>query len=197
MASALRMPTVIECMTAELMGLVREGEKASLGLVEQLKEELEKVRPFKVYGEVDLMVEKLEVEELKIPPKEGGRKVKAEKMEKMRKKQMKYMQAQKGEEVEEKSKEELECIVCRQGQNEENLLCLVLQDESSLLSEKLGLKGGFLYFKGCMHPIHSSCVNKPLDWCPLCKKPTSSCPTPLPILSTLKSISWTSSPQQL
>ena len=80
MVSALRMPAVIECMTAELMGLVREEEKAYLGLVEQLKEELEKVRPFKVYGEVDLMVEKLEVKELKILLKEGRRNVKVEKM---------------------------------------------------------------------------------------------------------------------
>ena len=72
----------------------------------------------------------------------------------------------------EEKQEELQCIVCRQEQTEQ-LLCLVWMEQSKVFSGKAGLKRPFLYFKGCMHPIHSSCAQKPLQRCPLCKKPAN------------------------
>ena len=86
-------------------------------------------------------------------------------------KQLKYMSAHEGEQEQEKD-DKLECIVCRQEQ-EEGVMCLGWVEYSKIFSSKLGLHDPFLYFKGCMHPVHPSCTAKPLRWCPLCKKPAN------------------------
>ena len=102
------MPAMISELSLRLIHLSEEEERKShSGLVDQLKKELEKVRPFKVYEELDLMLSKLEVkEETKISPRKESEKMKADKLEKMKQKQLKYIENHEREEKEETQQKE-------------------------------------------------------------------------------------------
>ena len=87
------MPTIITQLMLELVSMASPSEegKVHLVLINQLREELGKLRPFETYEELDLILGELKEDKPELP--ERTSKVKAQKLEKMKKKQLKCMEA--------------------------------------------------------------------------------------------------------